>query len=97
MNGPTTSRNDADSSAACPYCPVGTLKPGTTTEVYERGGVTLVVKDIPAEVCWACGEAVTTEETVGRLEEMIAETERGGMGTGVRHFEPTTSASPAAA
>ncbi len=71
----------------CTYCPVGTLEPGTTTEVFERGGVTLVVKGIPGRVCWACGESHTTEETVVRLEEMLSAAEAEGVETVVRRFK----------
>ncbi len=71
----------------CTYCPVGTLEPGTTTEVFERGGVTLVVKGTPGMVCWACGESHATEETVNRLEEMLSAAEAEGAETVVRRFE----------
>ena len=71
----------------CTYCPTGEMRPGTTTMTLERAGTTLVVKDVPAEVCWACGEAHLNEEVVDRLEEMLAAAEAAGAETAVRHFE----------
>jgi len=40
---------------------------GTTTVTLERGGLTLVVKNVPAQVCPNCGEAFTDEKTTKGL------------------------------
>lgn len=72
---------------SCTYCPVGEMRPGTTTMALERPGTTLVVKEIPAEVCWACGEAHLTEDTVERLDAMLSAAEAAGAETAVRHFD----------
>lgn len=37
------------------------VSPGTTTVTLERGATTIVVKDVPADVCEACGEAYLDE------------------------------------
>lgn len=76
----------------CTYCPTGSMRPGTTTMTLERPGVTLVVKDVPAKVCWACGEAHLREEVVDRLEDMLDAAEEAGAETLVRHYEPTKTA-----
>ena len=68
------------------------MEEGTTTDVYERGGVTLVVKEIPAMVCWACGESLVEEDVVDRLEEMLTEAERAGVESEVRRYRTEVAA-----
>lgn len=66
----------------CPLCKTGVLKPGTRTNLFERGETVLVVRDVPALVCNQCGDsyydADVTEwcrlmlnEALGRKEEMV--------------------------
>jgi YgiT-type zinc finger domain-containing protein len=52
----------AAESEECPMCPAGTLREGTTTLTLERGEATVVLKDVPADVCDVCGEASVEEE-----------------------------------
>ncbi|MGH7938508.1 MAG: type II toxin-antitoxin system MqsA family antitoxin, partial [Bryobacteraceae bacterium] len=40
----------------CTICKKGETAPGTATVTLERGGLTLVVKDVPAQICDNCGE-----------------------------------------
>lgn len=56
----------------CSLCPGGRLEPGTTTVFLERGGATLVFKNVPAKVCDQCGEAFTDAETT---QEMFRQAE----------------------
>ncbi|MFW6335676.1 MAG: type II toxin-antitoxin system MqsA family antitoxin [Phycisphaeraceae bacterium] len=51
----------------CVICKTGDTQPGHTTVTLERGGVTLVFKRVPAEVCATCGEAYVDDETTGKL------------------------------
>ena len=51
----------------CVICKVGETQPGKTTVTLERGGTTLVFKDVPAQVCPNCGEAYVDEEITKRL------------------------------
>lgn len=64
-----SSSPSADES--CFYCPTGHYESGHTTITLERKDTTLVVKKVPAQVCWACGEALFAEETVDRLQDMM--------------------------
>lgn len=45
----------------CPRCRQSELKPATTTVTLERGRTVVVIRDVPAEVCGSCGEAVLSE------------------------------------
>lgn len=47
----------------CCICRHGETQPGFVTVTFERGGCTLLVKEVPAEVCENCGEHYTNEET----------------------------------
>jgi YgiT-type zinc finger domain-containing protein len=40
----------------CVVCKNGETKKGTTTVTFDRDGITLVVKEVPAQVCTNCGE-----------------------------------------
>jgi YgiT-type zinc finger domain-containing protein len=40
----------------CIICKHGETKPGKVIQTFHRGGTVVVVKDIPADVCGACGE-----------------------------------------
>lgn len=51
----------------CVICKKGDTQPGHTTVTLERGGVTLVFKRVPAEVCATCGEAYVDDKTSGEL------------------------------
>ena len=42
-------------------------EPWPPTITLERNGATLVIKDVPAEVCANCGEEYVSEDTTSRL------------------------------
>ena len=46
----------------CVICKQGEIHAGHTTITLTRGGTTVVVKGVPAEVCDTCGEYYLTEE-----------------------------------
>jgi len=41
----------------CVICKTGELGPGRTNVTHERDTHVVVIKDVPAEICDACGEA----------------------------------------
>ena len=45
----------------CVVCRQGETRPGAATLVLERDGLTLVLKNVPAEVCENCGEEYVDE------------------------------------
>lgn len=51
----------------CAFCRGGRLRPGHTTMTLERGTATVVVKDVPALVCDACGEAYLEADVTAQL------------------------------
>ena len=60
----------------CVVCHNGETRPGTTTVTFHREGRTLVVNEVPADVCENCGEAYVAEETTARLLEIAAAARR---------------------
>jgi len=54
----------------CTICKQGETLPGKTTVVLERGKTTVVIKDVPAEICENCGEYYLTEEMTAKVMEM---------------------------
>jgi YgiT-type zinc finger domain-containing protein len=57
----------------CIVCRHGDTQPGTTTVTFHRDGRTLVVNEVPAEVCENCGEAYVAEDVTAELLRMAAE------------------------
>jgi YgiT-type zinc finger domain-containing protein len=45
----------------CLICKHGETKSGSTTLVFERGTSTVIIKNIPAEICDNCDEAFLAE------------------------------------
>jgi YgiT-type zinc finger domain-containing protein len=75
----------------CVICRQAEVEPGKTTVTLERGGLTLVVKRVPALVCPDCGEAYLDEAITARLlgeAESIAD---AGAVVDVREFRPVTA------
>ena len=62
----------------CVICNLGETRPSTTTMTLERGDTTLVVKQVPAQVCENCGEAWLNEDTVAHLETLLETTVSNG-------------------
>ncbi|WP_290649737.1 type II toxin-antitoxin system MqsA family antitoxin [Aquisalimonas sp.] len=46
----------------CVICKTGQLAEGRTTVTFQRGETTVVIKDVPAQVCDNCGEYYLSEE-----------------------------------
>jgi YgiT-type zinc finger domain-containing protein len=59
----------------CVICRQGKTRPGTTTVILQREQSTIIIKDVPAEICENCGEYYLsesiTEKVMNRAEESI--------------------------
>ena len=60
----------------CIVCRQAETRSGKTTVTLERQGATLVLKDVPAQVCPNCGEDYVDDAVAGALlqsaEQMVA-------------------------
>ena len=72
----------------CIVCNQGETKPGTTTVTFHRDGQTVVVNEVPAEVCENCGEAYVAEDVTEQVLEIAAEARRARAQVLVRDFAP---------
>lgn len=70
----------------CVICNLGRTRPGTTTMTLERENSTLVVKQVPAQVCDNCGEAWLEEDTVARLEALLETMVSNGMEVALQRY-----------
>lgn len=70
----------------CIICKEGGTEPGTATVTLERGGMTLVVKRVPALVCSNCGEEYVDEKTTAQLLKAAEEAERAGVQVDIRDY-----------
>ena len=70
----------------CNICKDGETKPGVTTVTLERSGVTLVIRNVPAEICDVCGEKYYDEKTVAEMRREFEAAERAGEEVQIRSF-----------
>jgi YgiT-type zinc finger domain-containing protein len=72
---------------ACAPCGTKALGTGLITVTLERPPALVVVRNVPARICSACGEKYLDEATSSRLLELFAEAiDAGGMDVQVRNF-----------
>lgn len=60
----------------CVICRHGETRDGRTTVTLERQATTVIIKDVPAEICENCSEyylsEVVTEAVMARAEQAVA-------------------------
>lgn len=71
----------------CVICKNGQTKPGRATVTLERQETTLVVKNVPAEVCTNCGEEYVDEKAASRLLKTAEDVAQRGVQVDVRSYE----------
>lgn len=57
----------------CGICKTGMVTGGTTTVSLQRGDTTVVIKNVPVQVCGQCGEYYLSEEVTGKVMAMAEE------------------------
>ena len=70
----------------CSICKDGETKPGVATVTLERGGVTLLIRNVPAEICDVCGEKYYSEAAVGKMRRELEAAEKAGEELQVRSY-----------
>lgn len=67
---------DAEVMMKCVICKTGNVADGTATVILKRGETTIIIKDVPAEVCDQCGEyylsEVMTEKVMAMAETAVS-------------------------
>ena len=62
----------------CVICKQGLTNDGMTTVTLGRGYTTVVIKDVPAEICENCGEYYLSEEVTEKVQRMAEQAVRHG-------------------
>lgn len=70
----------------CPICRTGILKAGTAHKVLTRDEMTLVIKDVPAQICDTCGERFFDAHITQELLKLARDARAAGVVVDVRHY-----------
>ncbi len=62
----------------CVICKHGEARPGTTTVTLQRGPCTIIIKQVPADVCENCGEYYLSEAVTREIHERAEAAIRNG-------------------
>ena len=62
----------------CVICKQGQTQDGLTTVTLERGRTTVVIKEVPAEICENCGEYYLSEEVTGKVHKLAEQAVQRG-------------------
>lgn len=70
----------------CPICKHGETKPGLTTVTLERGGMAIVFRGVPGDVCDNCGETFHDEAVTAALLRQAEQAAAAGVEVDIRRF-----------
>lgn len=70
----------------CAICKTGETGPGYANVVLQRGDATVVLKQVPADVCDNCGEYYLASETAQRTNEIADSAISHGAEVEIRQF-----------
>lgn len=71
----------------CVICKHGETQEGRVSVTLEREGTTLVIKNVPAQVCRNCGEEYVNEETTTQLLKTAEEVAGAGVEVDIREYK----------
>jgi len=72
----------------CVVCKSGETRKGTTTVTFEREGLTLVMKEVPADICMNCGEDYVDESVTREIMALADKMSQSGALVDVRRYVP---------
>jgi YgiT-type zinc finger domain-containing protein len=61
----------------CYFCG-GKLEPGLATIPFVVGSSIVVIKQVPAEICTQCGEAIMSSEVAAIVDRLLKQTQQFG-------------------
>jgi YgiT-type zinc finger domain-containing protein len=70
----------------CVICKQGETRLGKATVTMERKNLTLIIKNVPAQVCANCGEEYVDDKTTVQLLKAAEETAKAGVQVDVREY-----------
>lgn len=70
----------------CPICKHGQTINGTASMTLERGGATLIFKNVPAQICNNCGEEFFNESITASILEQAESAVNAGVELDIRQY-----------
>ena len=80
-------RESAGADMKCVICQYGETEPGTTTVTLSRGETTMVIREVPAQICTTCGEEYVDAATGKRLSQIADKALSEGLQVEVRPYK----------
>lgn len=77
----------------CAICHHGETHPGTATITLERDETTVIIKEVPAEVCENCGEYYLSEQMTEKVMALAEDAVGHGVQFEVLRYEAATAKS----
>ncbi len=74
----------------CVLCKIGTTKAGTTTFMHDDGAHVHVIRNVPAEICDACGESYFDSKTSAQLSYLIEKSDAEGVQIDIQNYIPAS-------
>ena len=71
----------------CAICKHGMCVPGKITVTLERGTTTVVIRQVPAQVCEVCGEEYLSEEITDAVLKIAEQDARTGVQVDIREYQ----------
>ncbi len=62
----------------CVICKQGRTNKGTATVTLERGKTTVIIKEVPAEICENCGEYYLSDVVTKKVQNLAAQSVQHG-------------------
>ncbi len=70
----------------CLLCKQGETKPGKVTVTLQRVDTTVIIKDVPADVCENCGEYYLSDSITERILDMAEDAVQKGVEVEILRF-----------
>jgi YgiT-type zinc finger domain-containing protein len=80
-------RIQKEKAMKCVICKHGETKEGKVSVTLERDEMTLVFKEVPAQVCSNCGEEYVDEKIASRLLKTAEESLSSGIMVDIRQYK----------
>ena len=71
----------------CVICQYGETEPGITTVTLTRGETTIVIREVPAQICAICGEEYVDAARGKRLSQIAEKALSEGVQVDVRRYK----------
>lgn len=63
----------------CVICRQGQTKDGFATVILDREHTTIVIKEVPADICENCGEYYLSDTVTAKIEKLAAQAVQNGV------------------